>query len=300
MSAATDKQTDFIKVLFTEAQEGIQGADPAVVAQVTPMVESVQDTLVAVVSGSVPDRKAASDAIQALKTVNATIRGAKAAASAPTQLKGADRVIPNRFETKCCSCQVDLATGEGFAANARGRWTNWCKTCASETHEQVEARRQAEHEAAMAHAKAQQAVQAENDAKLAARREANAQGQRDLYHLLTDSLRRAGQAGKGGITVGVALPSKTGNNDLDFFAIHVSSLSMKRTIKRVIGGHADQGLAIDQALDAAERLACIDDFPAAMRLYGQELEYCGKCGRHLTDKASRDRGIGPTCAQGGF
>lgn len=38
------------------------------------------------------------------------------------------------------------------------------------------------------------------------------------------------------------------------------------------------------------------DPQAAMLRYGQEIGSCGHCGRTLTNEASRERGIGPVCA----
>lgn len=39
------------------------------------------------------------------------------------------------------------------------------------------------------------------------------------------------------------------------------------------------------------------DLPEASRRYGREMRKCGVCNRSLTNKASRDAGIGPDCAQ---
>jgi hypothetical protein len=47
-----------------------------------------------------------------------------------------------------------------------------------------------------------------------------------------------------------------------------------------------------------EILATIATDPqAAMLRYGQELGHCGHCGRTLTNEVSRERGIGPVCAE---
>jgi hypothetical protein len=35
----------------------------------------------------------------------------------------------------------------------------------------------------------------------------------------------------------------------------------------------------------------------AQARYGRELGVCGACGRHLTDEASRARGLGSECAK---
>ncbi len=94
-----------------------------------------------------------------------------------------------------------------------------------------------------------------------------------------------------------ALPSATGNNDLDFFRVRISH--SRKEVLRVIGGHADQGIPFQQVREVAERLGALstEERLEAMALYGRELGACGKCGRHLTDEASRARGLGPECAK---
>lgn len=42
------------------------------------------------------------------------------------------------------------------------------------------------------------------------------------------------------------------------------------------------------------------DPESASRLYGREIGSCGRCGRTLTDTASREAGIGPVCASKGW
>ena len=42
-------------------------------------------------------------------------------------------------------------------------------------------------------------------------------------------------------------------------------------------------------------LDAINDDPDSLARYGRELGYCGACGRELTTKESRLRGIGPVC-----
>jgi len=42
------------------------------------------------------------------------------------------------------------------------------------------------------------------------------------------------------------------------------------------------------------------DPEGASVLYGRELGVCGRCGRTLTDEESRERGIGPVCAEKGW
>jgi hypothetical protein len=40
-----------------------------------------------------------------------------------------------------------------------------------------------------------------------------------------------------------------------------------------------------------------EDVQGAMETYGRELGHCGHCGRTLTNEVSRERGIGPVCAE---
>jgi hypothetical protein len=53
--------------------------------------------------------------------------------------------------------------------------------------------------------------------------------------------------------------------------------------------------------DAASKRAILTaiavDPAEAMKLYGQELGHCGRCGRELTDDTSRSFGIGPDCRE---
>jgi hypothetical protein len=93
-----------------------------------------------------------------------------------------------------------------------------------------------------------------------------------------------------------AFPSASGNNDLDFFRVHVKS--GHREILRVIGGHPDRALGSTETKAVVERLtSCTpEELTEAQALFGREIGRCGKCGRHLTDESSRQRGLGPECA----
>ncbi len=70
-------------------------------------------------------------------------------------------------------------------------------------------------------------------------------------------------------------------------------------IKRLIGGAEDGGYrkvempaaSREQALKAIEA-----DPTKAMLDYGKQTVHCGHCGRKLSNKQSRERGIGPICA----
>lgn len=90
-----------------------------------------------------------------------------------------------------------------------------------------------------------------------------------------------------------ALPSATGNNDLDFFFV-----SKSREIRRVLGGHAPLRISTTEVKQVIKRLTALTEEQVrdAHILYGQEIGSCGLCGRSLTDEASRARGLGSDCA----
>jgi hypothetical protein len=94
-----------------------------------------------------------------------------------------------------------------------------------------------------------------------------------------------------------AVPSLTGNNDLDFFRVDrptEGKWAGRTFVNRVIGGRpsvAVPGVTARQALEAIR-----DAGPEeAKKKYGQEIGRCGECNRHLTDELSRSLGIGPVC-----
>jgi hypothetical protein len=94
-----------------------------------------------------------------------------------------------------------------------------------------------------------------------------------------------------------AVPSLTGNNDLDFFAV-IKPDSGKWAgyvfVKRVIGGRADSPVRGSTRVNALN--AILEAGPdKAQALFGQTLGRCGVCNRHLTDEISRAAGIGPVC-----
>jgi hypothetical protein len=94
-----------------------------------------------------------------------------------------------------------------------------------------------------------------------------------------------------------ATPSRTGNNDLDFWRVdrpESGRWAGRIFVKRVIGGRADTPVrgAEAQAALAAIEASGVD---AAGALYGQRIGRCCKCNRTLTDDVSRQLGIGPTC-----
>lgn len=105
------------------------------------------------------------------------------------------------------------------------------------------------------------------------------------------------------ITAGYyAIPSLTGNQDLDFFRVDVpddGSWKGYVFVKRVLGGGADSLRTERVAKTTAEQVLMVLLPPfaalAARERFGQEIGRCGCCGRSLTDETSRARGIGPDC-----
>lgn len=94
-----------------------------------------------------------------------------------------------------------------------------------------------------------------------------------------------------------AVPSATGNNDLDFYRVDRPSEGRWHNytfVKRVIGGHADTPVRGSERRSALERILKAGPYAAAV-LYGQKLGRCYRCNRHLTDELSRHLGIGPDC-----
>jgi hypothetical protein len=94
-----------------------------------------------------------------------------------------------------------------------------------------------------------------------------------------------------------AIPSATGNNDLDFWCIvrREGDRGTRFYLNRVIGGRPDihTRMRAEDMVKVAQAIGV--DPQAAMTRYGQELGHCGRCGRTLTDEESRGRGIGPDC-----
>lgn len=94
-----------------------------------------------------------------------------------------------------------------------------------------------------------------------------------------------------------ATPSRTGNNDLDFWRVdrpEQGQWAGRVFVKRVIGGHPNTPV---RGSERSAALAAIAEYGAdkAGTLYGTELGRCSKCNRHLTDETSRELGIGPEC-----
>jgi hypothetical protein len=90
-----------------------------------------------------------------------------------------------------------------------------------------------------------------------------------------------------------------GDNDLIFLKFERSfglSKTLRPKLRLVIGGRPlDSEVAGARAIDYLERIVN-EGVSACARRYAQELGRCSRCNRHLTDEASRARGLGPECA----
>lgn len=94
-----------------------------------------------------------------------------------------------------------------------------------------------------------------------------------------------------------ATPSRTGNNDLDFWRVDRPTEGRwagRTFVKRMIGGHPDTPV---RGSEAHAALAAIADYgiERSATLYGTEIGRCYVCNRTLTDETSRALGIGPDC-----
>lgn len=87
------------------------------------------------------------------------------------------------------------------------------------------------------------------------------------------------------------------NGKLQFFAFKRAfglSSFIRPSCKLVLGGKPDTRITGTFATELVTR-ALENPAGAALR-YAQELGRCSRCNRHLTDEASRARGLGPECA----
>lgn len=94
-----------------------------------------------------------------------------------------------------------------------------------------------------------------------------------------------------------AIPSATGNNDLDFYRVDRPVQGRWKGyvfVKRVIGGKPDAPVPGVNKRTVLARIARAGVEEARAR-YGQEIGRCALCNRHLTDETSRQLGIGPEC-----
>jgi len=99
-----------------------------------------------------------------------------------------------------------------------------------------------------------------------------------------------------------ATPSRTGNNDLDFWAVDVPTEGKwagYTFVSRVIGGREDTRVRGAEARQALEAIVAAGLAEAA-QAYGRAIGRCGRCNRHLTDETSRTLGLGPDCAAKGW
>lgn len=101
------------------------------------------------------------------------------------------------------------------------------------------------------------------------------------------------------ITAGFyATPSRTGNNDLDFWKVTVRDNGFK-VVKRVLGGGTDKSPRLEpagQQQQAAALSAIIrTGLEESQRLFSSNMSRCQDCGHTLTDEESRAAGRGPVC-----
>jgi hypothetical protein len=94
-----------------------------------------------------------------------------------------------------------------------------------------------------------------------------------------------------------AVPSATGNNDLDFFRVDVPETGKyagRTFVKRIVGGHPEFNVPRSNVDLVLERIVAAGVDEAATK-YGVEIGRCYVCNRTLTDDLSRSLGIGPHC-----
>lgn len=99
-----------------------------------------------------------------------------------------------------------------------------------------------------------------------------------------------------------ATPSRTGNNDYDFWRIdkpESGKWAGRIFVKRIVGGGTDGDMQTHQLDNMQQRLACEAivgyGLEESRMLFATEMTRCTDCGRMLTDQESRDAGRGPTC-----
>jgi Family of unknown function (DUF6011) len=94
-----------------------------------------------------------------------------------------------------------------------------------------------------------------------------------------------------------AIPSRTGNNDYEFYRVDKSK-SGRTYVKMIIGGHPEYN--VNGFSNVRTILETIVKFgiDKAGYLYGQELQQCRHCNRSLTKYASRTLSMGRNCAYG--
>jgi hypothetical protein len=102
------------------------------------------------------------------------------------------------------------------------------------------------------------------------------------------------------ITAGFyATPSRTGNNDLDFWKVTEGRKPGVRFAKRVIGGGDTKYPRLVEISQQEQRTALgailRAGIPESANMYADNQERCMKCGIHLTDDESRAARMGPVC-----
>lgn len=100
-----------------------------------------------------------------------------------------------------------------------------------------------------------------------------------------------------------ALPSHTGNNDLDFYGLVTSHRKTGSVVvlRRILGGHAFDACPVVSMTEAKRvieslRMMSTEQSDDAMKAFADNLGRCFRCGRTLTDDESRNRGMGQDCA----
>lgn len=115
---ASEKQTDFIKRLFTEASEGstklIELGQDDVVATFANMVKPLEALLVEVLQGHAVEKREASDAITTLMAVTNMIK---------TSLP--QRPRSNAYAGKCGKCSQPVEAQAGRIEKQGGRWVTY-------------------------------------------------------------------------------------------------------------------------------------------------------------------------------
>lgn len=115
---------------------------------------------------------------------------------------------------------------------------------------------------------------------------------------MESAFRTSPQAAAWNIPAGYyAIPSLTGNNDLDFYRVDRPTEGRwvgYTFVKMVVGGKPAMSVRGKQRL--YDILSAIQKDPERSAwLYGVEIGRCDKCNHTLTDKTSREHGRGPDC-----
>ncbi len=126
--SASFKQINFIKNLFTQAQDLTEQSGSHDLAE--SALAPIQDIIVSALSN--PDNVSGPQARQAIDTLlafNRKVTGLAAAKTLPG-LATAERIIPNKFSKDCATCGQTVDAQAGHAALIMGRWDTYCVPCA--------------------------------------------------------------------------------------------------------------------------------------------------------------------------